>query len=97
MCLSDHYTDEIELKDNLENAESQLRNLESQLSKLTTRMIKLGEELEEEDKAARDTEGLDIAMEIETAKGQAQQYIESTKELKKLLSAGGIKKVYYII
>ena len=32
-------------------------------------------------------------MEIETAKAQAQHYVESTKEFKKLLSASGIKKV----
>ena len=34
-------------------------------------------------------------MEIETAKAQAQHYVESTKEFKKLLSASGIKKVCF--
>ena len=36
-------------------------------------------------------------MEIETAKAQAQHYVDNTKEFKKLLSASGIKKVWGIL
>ncbi|XP_063674063.1 uncharacterized protein LOC134811225 [Bolinopsis microptera] len=69
-----------------------MKTLSEKLESLDLTISKLNAECE--DAANNRSDDIDLPVEIETAKAQAQHYVESTKEFKKLLSASGIKKEY---
>lgn len=91
--LSDYSMDELHLKELLKRQEKLLQNISDMLENLNLNIAKLSEEVDASANS-RETDKLDVPVEIEKAKAQAQHYVESTKEFKKLLSASGVKKEY---